>query len=167
MKEINIGQATQLTSPNPLVMICTQKEDDSTNLAPVSFVTYLSFNPAMLGFAMGKNAFSGKMIQKFKNVVIAVPAMSLKNAVISCGTTSGSDTDKVQKFDIELKELPDCSIKIPEDTKLAFVAKLSQTLDVGDHYFYICDIEKIYGDEKKEAVFAWNGYSKIAPAKEV
>ena len=143
MKEINIGQATQLTSPNPLVMICTQKEDGSTNLAPVSFVTYLSFNPAMLGFAMGKNA------------------------VISCGTTSGSDTDKVQKFDIELKELPDCSIKIPEDTKLAFVAKLSQTLDVGDHYFYICDIEKIYGDEKKEAVFAWNGYSKIAPAKEV
>ena len=88
MKEINIGQATQLTSPNPLVMICTQKEDGSTNLAPASFVTYLFFNPAMLGFDMGKNAFSGKMIQKFKNVVISVPAMSLKNAVISCGTTS-------------------------------------------------------------------------------
>lgn len=167
MKEINIGQATQLTSPNPLVMVCTNKEDGSTNLAPVSFVTYLSFNPAMIGFAMGKNAFSGKMVQEFKNVVIAVPGTSLKDIVISCGTTSGNNTDKAQKFDIKLKELPDCSIKIPEDTRLAFVAKLNHTLDVGDHYFYVCDVEKIYGDENKEAVFAWNGYSKIAPAKEL
>ena len=27
MKEINIGQATALTSPDPLVLVCTKKED--------------------------------------------------------------------------------------------------------------------------------------------
>ena len=27
MKEINIGQATAITSPNPLVLVCTKKEN--------------------------------------------------------------------------------------------------------------------------------------------
>ena len=26
MKEINIGQATAITSPNPLVLVCTKKK---------------------------------------------------------------------------------------------------------------------------------------------
>lgn len=35
MKEINIGQATALTSPDPLVLVCTKKEDGKLNMAPV------------------------------------------------------------------------------------------------------------------------------------
>ena len=45
MKELNIMEATVLTSPNPLTLICSKKEDGSTNLAPICFVSYLSFNP--------------------------------------------------------------------------------------------------------------------------
>ena len=37
MKEINIGQATAITSPDPLMLVCTKKEDGSLNMAPVSF----------------------------------------------------------------------------------------------------------------------------------
>lgn len=29
-----------------------------------------------------------------------------------------------------------------------------------------CDVEKVYGNEAEEALFAWNGYGKIAPAKQ-
>ena len=43
MKELNIMEATVLTSPNPLTLICSKKEDGSTNLAPICFVSYLSF----------------------------------------------------------------------------------------------------------------------------
>ena len=35
MKEINIGQATALTSPDPLVLVCTKKEDGKLKMAPV------------------------------------------------------------------------------------------------------------------------------------
>ena len=48
MKELNIMEATVLTSPNPLTLICSKKEDGSTNLAPICFVSYLSFNPPMV-----------------------------------------------------------------------------------------------------------------------
>ncbi len=38
-------------------------------------------------------------------------------------------------------------------------------LETGDHYLYICNVEQVYGNEQENAVFAWNGYSEISPAK--
>ena len=45
MKELNMIQATNLTSPNPLMLICSENQDGTTNLAPICFACYLSFNP--------------------------------------------------------------------------------------------------------------------------
>ena len=36
MKEITLPKASQLTSPNPVTVVCTRKPDGSTNLATVS-----------------------------------------------------------------------------------------------------------------------------------
>ena len=54
MKKINLPQASRLTSPNPVTVVCTEKPDGSTNLATVSWWTYLSFNPNMIAYAMAK-----------------------------------------------------------------------------------------------------------------
>ena len=85
MKEINIGQATALTSPDPLVLVCTQKEDGSLNMAPVSFFMYASFNPPMLVFGMGKAANSGENIRRTGKAVLATPGISLKDTVMAYG----------------------------------------------------------------------------------
>ena len=53
MRELNIMEATVYSSPNPLTLICSLNEDGTTNLAPICFVSYLSFNPPMVGFAAG------------------------------------------------------------------------------------------------------------------
>ena len=52
MKQINLPKASALTSPNPVTLVCTQKPDGSTNLATVSWWTYLSFNPSMIAYAI-------------------------------------------------------------------------------------------------------------------
>ena len=49
MKELKIMEATAYTSPNPLTLICSLNEDGTTNLAHFCFVSYLSFNPPMIG----------------------------------------------------------------------------------------------------------------------
>ena len=50
MKQISLPQASRLTSPNPVTVVCTEKPDGSTNLATVSWWTYLSFNPNMIAY---------------------------------------------------------------------------------------------------------------------
>ena len=61
MKEINIGQATALTSPDPLVLVCTKKEDGKLNMAPVIcrvFSPFQNFYKVLKTCSAGRKIFS-------------------------------------------------------------------------------------------------------------
>lgn len=165
MKKINLPQASRLTSPNPVTVVCTEKPDGSTNLATVSWWTYLSFNPNMIAYAMAKTSYSGEMVRNNRKVVLTIPGTEIADAVMGCGSTTGRDTDKAAKFDIALANVEGSSIQIPAHSRVAIVCSLKEYHEVGDHYLYICDVEQVYGDESEEALFAWNGYSQLRPAK--
>ena len=165
MNKINLPQAAKLTSPNPVSLVCTQKPDGLTNLATVSWWTYLSFNPNMIAFAMAKTSYSGEMVQNSRKVILTIPGAELSEAAMGCGSTTGRNTDKVAKFDIELAEVEGSSIKVPVHSRVAIVCGLKEFYETGDHYLYICDVEQVYGNEAEEALFAWNGYSQVRPAK--
>lgn len=166
MKEVNIGQATAITSPDPLMLVCTKKEDGALNIAPVSFFMYSSFNPPMLAFALGKNANTGVNIRRDGKAVLAAPGISLKDAVMAFGSSSGNSTNKLDNVNIPLQTMEGTDISFPEDSRIAFAVSLAQTVDSGDHYLYLCNIDKICADTEKEALFAWDGYAKAAPAQE-
>lgn len=165
MKKINLPQAAMLTSPNPLTLVCTQKPDGSTNLAAVSWWTYLSFNPNMIAYAMAKTSYSGEIVRNSGNVVLTIPGTKIAEAVMECGSITGRSTDKAAQFGIELMELESSPIKIPVHSRVAIQCRLKEYHEVGDHYLYICNVEQVYGNEAEEALYAWNGYSKAAPAK--
>lgn len=166
MKELNIMEAAVYTSPNPLTLICSQNADGSTNLAPICFVSYLSFNPPMVGFAAGKQSHTGKRVRETGKVVITVPGESLGGTVMACGASTGAVANKVAENRIAMKPLEGCDIQIPEDSKLAIVATLEQSVEVGDHVLHICRVDKFLGDADRKALYAWNGFGKVAPAVE-
>ena len=165
MEKINLPKASKLTSPNPVTIVCTRKPDGSTNLATVSWWTYLSFNPNMIAYAMAKTSYSGEMVRGNKKVILTIPSVEITDAVMGCGSTTGRDTDKIAKFGIEMQEVPDSEIQIPLHSRVAIQCSLKEFVEVGDHYLYICNVEQVYGNEQEEAVFAWDGYAQIRPAK--
>lgn len=79
------------------------------------------------------------------------------------------DTQKsilnIGKFDIKLESIDNCDIKIPVNSKVAIELTLKEYIEVGDHYLYICNVDNVYADPNKKALFAWNGYSKIKIAE--
>ena len=166
MKALNIMEATVYTSPNPLTLICSQNEDGTTNLAPICFVSYLSFNPPMVGFATGKQSHTGKRVRETSKVIVTVPDESLAGEVMACGSSTGAKVNKVAENNIEMKSVEDSDIQIPADTKLAMVATLQEAVEVGDHILHICQVDKFLGNEDKKGLYAWNGFGKVAPAVE-
>ena len=130
MKALNIMEATVYTSPNPLTLICSQNEDGTTNLAPICFVSYLSFNPPMVGFATGKQSHTGKRVRETSKVIVTVPGENLAGVVMACGSSTGAKVNKVAENNIEMKSVEDSDIQIPADTKLAMVATLQEAVDV-------------------------------------
>ena len=165
MNKITLPQASGLTSPNPVTLVCTQKPDGATNLATVSWWTYLSFNPCMIAYAMAKTSYSGEMVRSNQKVILTVPGSEIADAVVGCGSTTGRDTDKIAQFGIAMQEVPGSDIQIPLHSRVAIKCSLKEFIETGDHYLYICNVEEVYGNEKEEALFAWNGYSEIRPAK--
>lgn len=118
MKEITIAQAPVFTSPNPMTFICSKKADGKTNMATLAFWTYASTNLGKVVFSLNKGAYTLELLAKNKEVVIAVPGVSLTGALIACGTSSGRATDKVEKFGIAMQKLAgtetgNCKGKIP------------------------------------------------------
>ena len=165
MEKISLAKASGLTSPNPVTIVCTQKPDGSTNLATVSWWTYLSYNPNMIAYAMAKTSYSGEMVRSNKKVILTIPGAEIADAVMGCGSTTGRDTDKISQFGIEMQDVPGSEIKIPLHSRLAIQCSLKEFVETGAHYLYICTVEQVYGNEHEEAVFAWNGYSQIRTAK--
>lgn len=161
MNKISLPLAANLTSPNPVTLVCTQKPDGSTNLATVSWWTYLSFNPNMIAYAMAKTSYSGEMVRKNKQVILTIPGEKIAQEVMGCGSTTGRNTDKVSKFGVEMQSLPDSDIKVPLHSRVAIVCELKEFIETGDHNLYICNVKQVYGNEQEKAVFAWNGYSEI------
>ena len=165
MNKINLPQASRLTSPNPVSVVCTKKPDGSTNLATVSWWTYLSFNPNMIAYAMAKTSYSGEMVRNNREIILTIPGVEIADAVMGCGSTTGRNTDKATKFGITMANVEGSSIQIPVHSRVAIMCRLKEYHEVGDHYLYICNVERVYGDETEEALSAWNGYSQLRPAK--
>ncbi|MEI0476332.1 flavin reductase family protein [Brachyspira pulli] len=166
MEKINLAKASKITSPNPVALVCTKKPDGSTNLAAVSWYTYLSYNPNMIAYAMAKTSYSGEMVRENKKVIITIPSENIKGIVMGCGMCSGRDTNKIEELGIKMQDLPTSDIKIPVHSAAAIQCNLKEFIETGDHYLYICNVEEVYADYKEKAVFAWDSYSKIASAKE-
>ena len=87
-------------------------------------------------------------------------------SVMACGASTGAKTDKVAANNIEMMAVEGSDIQIPADTRLAMVATLQQSVEVGDHILHICQVDKFLGDEDKKGLYAWNGFGKVAPAVE-
>ena len=85
---------------------------------------------------------------------------------MACGASTGAKVNKVAANEIEMKEIEGSDIQIPADTRLAMVATLQQSVEVGDHILHICQVDKFLGDENIKGLYAWNGFGKAAPVQE-
>lgn len=89
MKKIDLPFASKLTSPNPVSLVCTRKPDGSTNLATVSVELPL-LQSQYDRFCYGKTSYSGELVRSNHQVVLTIPGSSLAQAVMHCGSCSGS-----------------------------------------------------------------------------
>ena len=160
MEKITISEAQKKTSPNPITLICAETPAGTTNLTAVSWWTYLSNRPPMIGFAISKKSYTGELILSSGKMVLSIPGKTIAEEAFQCGCLSGRNLNKVEKLRIELTKT---DVKYPIHSKLAFICMLENSVDVGDHTFYICKVDDIYFNESEEQLYSWDGYSRLAP----
>lgn len=166
MVKLTISEAQVKTSPNPISLICTETPKGDINLAPISWWTYLANKPAMLGFAINPKSYTKELLERNQKTILCIPSEAISVECYQCGCVSGRNTKKAEKFNINLVEVKGTKIKIPEYSKIAFLCTVKNTVIAGDHTFFICNIDDILYNKCGKQLYAWDGYSRLAPLPE-
>ena len=123
--------------------------DGTTNLAAVSWWTYLLYNPGMIAYAMAKSSYSGEMMRANGEVILTVPGAAIADEVMGCGVATGRNTDKAGKLGLEMRAVLGSEIQIPVHTRVAIQCKLKEFIEEGDHYLYLGNVEQVYGKRRR------------------
>ena len=125
MEKITAAQAQRLTAPSPFALLSSLKEDGSTNLMAVSWWTFLSNRPPMIGVCLGKKGASGKLIQSTGEFALNIVGEELKEAALRCGSCSGRDVNKAEMFSIPLEAASEIAPKIVSGSRVVFECRLT------------------------------------------
>ena len=161
MQSITISEAQRLTSPNPFAIVSSMDRDGQCDLMAISWWTYMTNNPPMLGICTSKKGYTGELLKNSGEMGLSVVGEELRQNGIMCGACSGRDTDKAKKFGIALTDADVIKPKLVANSRVAFECRLENTVDVGDHTLYICSIVAIHGDPSVKALYAMDGYRRL------
>ena len=163
MLNITVAQAQKLSSPAPFGLLSVRKEDGSTNLMAISWWTYLSNHPPMLGVCLSKKGLSHSRIEAEGEFALNIVGEDLRAAALSCGTCSGKTRNKAQEFGIDLESAEIVRCQVVKNSRVVFECRLKDSIDAGDHRFYLAEILCARGDENIHQLFAWDGYARLEP----
>ena len=161
MDRLTAAEAQKLTSPSPFALLSVKREDGRTNLMAVSWWTYLSNHPPMLGVCLGRKGLSGSLIEKSGEFALNIVGPILKESALRCGTCSGRIVDKAEEFQIPLEEAESIGPMIVSGSRAVFECRLVSSSPAGDHVFYIAEIVAAKGDRSVEQLFAFDGYKRL------
>ena len=161
MTELTPGQAQRLTAPAPFALLSARKADGTDNLMAVSWWTYLSNHPPMLGVCLSKKGLSHALIEETGVFTLSVVGEALRDAALQCGRCSGRDRDKAAEFGVALESASTVAGSLVSGSRAAFECRLVSQTEAGDHIFYLAEILACRGDAEVKQLFAWDGYSRL------
>ena len=88
MLSIEPEKANRLMNSSP-VMILSSRLEERVNMMAVSWVTWISTIPPMLGVAIAPSRFSHDIIRQTGDFVLNIPDSNLISLVHQVGTSSG------------------------------------------------------------------------------
>lgn len=131
------------------------------SIISIGMFAYFSGKPTLVGVGIAPSRFSFELIKKSGAYVVNVVDENLAEAVNICGESSGRDTDKFALA--KLTAVPASKISAPliEESPLSIECKVVQTIETGDHVWFIGEVVASHvreGHEWKEGLlFKWVG----------
>ncbi len=96
MRQLKLSKAFTLMEPGPVVLVTT-RDGRKDNIMTISWTMVLDFTP-VFAITTGEWNHSFAALRKYRECVIAIPAVDMLDKVVGIGTCSGADTDKFAKF---------------------------------------------------------------------
>jgi flavin reductase (DIM6/NTAB) family NADH-FMN oxidoreductase RutF len=120
---------------------------EKPNIIAVSFCMPVSKEPPLIACAIGKGAYSYKLIESTKEFIVNVPPRELKAKIYYCGRHSGSHVDKFKETGLTPQPARKIKVPIINECVAHMECKVRQAIETGDKILFIGEVIEAYADE--------------------
>ncbi len=143
----------------PTVLIGTGK-GKKANLITAAMVHVFSIEPEMIGTGISPKRHSFELLDEYEEFTVNVPDSSMLEELKGCGSSSGRDIDKFERFELT-KEKSDV-IEVPgvKEFPLILECNLEKKVKTGDHHWFVGKVvnaKKAENFERSETILYWGG----------
>jgi flavin reductase (DIM6/NTAB) family NADH-FMN oxidoreductase RutF len=122
--------------------------DHKSNIIAASFCMPVSKEPPLIACAIGKKAYSSKLIESTKEFIVNVPTKELQAQIYFCGYHSGHEVDKFKETGLTPKPARRVRAPIIEECVAHMECRVVQRFETGDKNLFIGEVIEAYADEK-------------------
>ena len=120
---------------------------EKPNVMTADWVVPLSFEPPMLGVAVGHTRYTHRLIKECGEFVVAVPTIELLKDVWIAGTVSGAKENKIEKLSLTLVDSKKVKVPSVKECQANIECRVVKEAETGDHTFFVGEIVAVtHGD---------------------
>lgn len=128
---------TQTVVPRPIAWVLSKNTQGVLNLAPFSYFTAISSDPAILMYAVGQKPTgeykdSVVNVEATEELVIHIADSALAHEVTQSAASLPNDESELDLLDLDLVDFPDSPLPRLEKAKVAFACKLHKVVEMGE-----------------------------------
>lgn len=132
--------------PVPAVLVsCRGKEKD--NVMTVAWTGTVCSIPPMLSISIRPPRYSHDVIKESGEFVVNLPTADMLNIVDGCGTVSGRDVDKFEKFALTKLSATEVNGPMIEECPVNIECKTKQFIELGAHDLFLAEIVAVHISE--------------------
>ena len=159
MEKVNVepsSNAYRLLNPGSVVLI-TVGDGNKDNLFPVTWNMPVRKDPGMVAILSGKRHYSYPFIADTGEFGMNVPDISIADAVLGCGTTSGRDVeDKFSRFGLTRQKAQKIKPPLVKEAIAHLECRVCQVKDLGASSLIIGQILAAAADPRYFQKGEWN-----------
>jgi len=153
VKLISTTLALKSLKPERVVFVLSY---DRKNNRPSGMVcgwsTICSSDPNMMAVCLWKKGYTHKLIQDTKEFVVAIPNLSMEEAIHVFGENHGDKIDKFELSKVKTSEAKYVKVPLLSDATMNFECKLEKEVDSGDHIIFIGKVMASWMNEDKKVL---------------
>jgi flavin reductase (DIM6/NTAB) family NADH-FMN oxidoreductase RutF len=133
--------------PCPVVLV-SACADGKESIITLAWAGMVSSEPMTVEVGIRPSRYTFGLIMKSGEFAVNIPEARLIEAIDACGTTSGRDVDKFQKYG--LTKVNGSAIKAPliAECPVALECRLKGTMDLGTHHIFLGEVVAISADKE-------------------
>lgn len=135
--------------PTPAALITSVDEVGKPNIITLGEVFNISIRrPVILGIAIRQATYSHALISRQREYVVNLPTRAIAEQVWLCGSVSGRNADKFERFD--LTQLPAAVVKPPliAECPINLECRVMDIQVVGDHDLFMGEVVAQHVDQE-------------------